>query len=192
MYEETQQTAAMTGGGETTPAVAGIDAEFEELIQGRCKQAFQARVQTILEKRLRTLRQENETLRRQCEEQRRYEQDCVERLAQEAEDIRRLYDDFDWQEEMRIPVFGRLIAAGVDGRTAYEVTHGRELLAQAMRYAAQRDREQLSRTVASSARRIPENGGGSTAVTRTDPRALTSSELSDIRRRVQRGEKIRF
>ena len=70
--------------------------------------------------------------------------------------------------------------------------YGMELLAQAMRYAARRDREQYSRAVASSARRIPENGGGSTAVTRTDPRALTSEELSDIRRRVQRGEKIRF
>ena len=93
---------------------------------------------------------------------------------------------------MRDPVFGRLIAAGVDGRTAYEAVHHRELLAQAMRYAARRDREQYSRAVASSARRIPENGGGSTAVTRTDPRALTSEELSDIRKRVQRGEKIRF
>ena len=71
--------------------------------------------------------------------------------------------------------------------------HHRELLAQAIRYAARRDREQYSRAVASSARRIPENGGGSsTAVTRTDPKALTSEELSDIRRRVQRGEKIRF
>ena len=116
----------------------------------------------------------------------------MERLAREAEDIRRLYGDFDWQQEMRDPVFGRLIAAGVDGRTAYEAVHHRELLAQAMRYAARRDREQYSRAVASSARRIPENGGGSTAVTRTDPRALTSQELSDIRRRVQRGEKIRF
>ena len=39
----------------------------------------------------------------------------------------------------------------------------------------------------------PETGeADSAAVTRTDPKALTSQELSDIRRRVQRGEKIRF
>ena len=31
---------------------------------------------------------------------------------------------------MRDPAFGRLIAAGVDGRTAYEVVHSRELLAE--------------------------------------------------------------
>ncbi len=189
MHDEQEQTPV------TSPETGEADsaaAEFEELIQGRCKQPFQQRVQKILEGRLRTLRQENETLHRQAEEQRRYETGCVERLAREAEDIRRLYGDFDWQREMRDPAFGRLIAAGVDGRTAYEAVHHRELLAQAMRYAARRDREQYSRAVASSARRIPENGGGSTAVTRTDPRALTSEELSDIRRRVQRGEKIRF
>ena len=190
MHDEQEQTPV------TAPETGEADsaaAEFEELIQGRCKQPFQQRVQKILEGRLRTLRQENETLRRQAEEQRRYESGCVERLAREAEDIRRLYGDFDWQREMCDFAFGLLIAAGVDGRTAYEAVHHRELLAQAMRYAARRDREQYSRAVASSARRIPENGGGSsTAVTRTDPKALTSEELSDIRRRVQRGEKIRF
>ena len=189
MHDEHEQTNDTPENNGTDNAAA---AEFEELIQGRCKELFQARVQKILEGRLRTLRRENELLHRHANEQRRYEAECVERLTQEAENIRRLYGDFDWQQEMRDPTFGRLIAAGIDGRTAYEAIHHRELLAQAMRYAARRDREQYSRAVASSARRIPENGGGSTAVTRTDPRALTSEELSDIRKRVQRGEKIRF
>lgn len=171
---------------------AGSAAEFEELIQGRYRQSFQQRVQQILEGRLRTLRQENELLRRQSEQRRAFETGCVERLAQEAEDIRRLYHDFDWQAEMRDPVFGRMIAAGIDGRTAYAATHSRQLLAQAMRYGAQRAGQQLSRTVASGGRRVVENGGGNTAVTHTDPKALTAAELAEIRRRVQRGEKIRF
>ena len=117
----------------------------------------------------------------------------MERLARQAEDIRRVYGGFDWQREMRDPAFGRLIAAGVDGRTAYEVVHSRELLAQAMRYGAKRAVEQCSRAIASGGRRVAENGGhGSSAVTRTDPKALDSAQLADIRRRVQRGEKIRF
>ena len=111
----------------------------------------------------------------------------------QAEDIRRVYGGFDWQREMRDPAFGRLIAAGVDGRTAYEVVHSRELLAQAMRYGAKRAAEQCSRAIASGGRRVAENGGhSSSAVTRTDPKALDSAQLADIRRRVQRGEKIRF
>lgn len=168
-------------------------AEFEELIQGRCKQPFQQRVQKILDGRLRSLRQENEALRAQAEEQRGFESGCVARLAQEAEEIRRTYGDFDWQREMRDPAFGRLIAAGVDGRTAYEVCHSRELLARAMRYGAQRAAERLSRSIASGGQRVVENGGrGSSAVTRANPKALSAAELSEIRKRVQRGEKIRF
>ena len=128
----------------------------------------------------------------QAAEQRSFENGCVERLARQAEDIRRVYGGFDWQREMRDPAFGRLIAAGVDGRTAYEVVHSRELLAQAMRFAARRGREQASRAVASGGRRIAENGGSSAAVTRSDPRALTPDELAEIRKRVRKGEKIRF
>ena len=48
---------------QTTPETDSA-AEFEELIQGRCKQPFQQRVQKILDGRLRALRQENEALRR--------------------------------------------------------------------------------------------------------------------------------
>ena len=52
--ERTPVTAPETGEADSAAA------EFEELIQGRCKQPFQQRVQKILEGRLRTLRQENE------------------------------------------------------------------------------------------------------------------------------------
>lgn len=189
MHDEQELTQAGTPEAMDTDGAA---AEFEALIQGRCKQPFQARVQKILEGRLRTLRRENELLHRHANEQRRYEAECVERLTQEAENIRRLYGDFDWQQEMRDPTFGRLIAAGIDGRTAYEAIHHRELLAQAMRFAARRGREQASRAVASGGRRIAENGGSSAAVTRSDPRALTPDELAEIRKRVRKGEKIRF
>ena len=189
MHDEHEQTNDTPENNGTDNAAA---AEFEELIQGRCKELFQARVQKILEGRLRTLRRENELLHRHANEQRRYEAECVERLTQEAENIRRLYGDFDWQQEMRDPTFCRLIAAGIDGRTAYEAIHHRELLAQAMRFAARRGREQASRAVASGGRRIAENGGSSAAVTRSDPRALTPDELAEIRKRVRKGEKIRF
>lgn len=184
MSEEKNATTAMT-----EPCSAE---EFDELIRGRCRQPFQERVQRILDGRLRALRQENEALRRQAVERRSFEEGCVARLAQEAESIQTVYDSFDWQRELRDPMFAQLIAAGIDGRTAYETVHRKELMAQAMRYAARRSREQMSRAMAGGARRVGENGGGSGAVTRADPRALTSAELAEIRARVQRGEKIRF
>ena len=58
MHEEQEVT-------QTTPETDSA-AEFEELIQGRCKQPFQQRVQKILDGRLRGLRQENERLRQEA------------------------------------------------------------------------------------------------------------------------------
>ena len=73
-----------------------------------------------------------------------------------------------------------------------QVRHREELLRQAMRYAAERAAGQAARSIASGGRRVRENRGGSSCVSRPDPRKLSSEELADIRRRVQSGEKIRF
>ena len=80
----------------------------------------------------------------------------------------------------------------MEPRTAYEVTHSRELMARAMAYAARQSAQHAARTVAAGQRRVAENGRRAPAVTRTDPRQLTGQELADIRQRVLGGEKIRF
>ena len=117
---------------------------------------------------------------------------CLLRLQAEEGRIRQVYPDFDWRREMASPRFGRLVTAGVDGRTAYEIVHRQELLKAAMGYAAAQARSQMARSIASGGGRAAENRGGSRSVTRSDPRGLTSRELADIRKRVQDGEKIRF
>ncbi len=183
-------------GGDTTPAAKAPDAgeqeEFEALIRGRWKEQFDQRVKKILDGRLRQLRRENQALRER--QQRRQQQSAAMLTAlQEAQpEIRRLYGQFDWRQALRDPDFARLIAAGVEPLTAYEVRHHKELLQRAMRYAASRSAAHAARTVESNRRRVPETGRRSAAVTRTDPRQLSSQDLADIRRRVQEGEKIRF
>ncbi|MBQ7849019.1 MAG: hypothetical protein IJ343_04795 [Clostridia bacterium] len=106
--------------------------------------------------------------------------------------MRSIYPEFDWRREVENPRFARLIAAGIEPRTAYEVVHSRDLMARAMAYAARRSADHAARTVAAGQRRVAENGRHSAAVTRTDPRQLTGKELADIRQRVMGGEKIRF
>lgn len=166
--------------------------DFEELIRGRYKQQFDARVQGILDKRLRGLRQENQLLAQQQEHRRQQAVDALRHLASRQEQMQALYPDFDWQRELRNPAFGRLITAGVDAATAYEVVHHDRMLTAAMAYAAHRAREQTVRAVASGGRQVAENGGRSTSVSRSDPSTLTSQELAAIRKRVFDGEKIRF
>ena len=113
-------------------------------------------------------------------------------IKAEEERIRQVYPDFDWKRELASPQFGRLVTAGVDGQTAYEIVHRQELLQAAMAYAAAQARSQTARAIASGGGRVAENRGGSRTVTRSDPKSLSSRELADIRRRVQDGEKIRF
>ena len=166
--------------------------EFEELIHGRGKAQFDARVQKILEGRLKNLRQENGQLKNEAEEQRYQQRQALQQLAEKENEIRQVYPAFNWRAEMENPAFGKLIAAGIDGRTAYEMVHREALMRQAMQYAAKRTGEQMARSIASGAARVGENGRRSGSVSHNDPRTLSSQELANIRQRVMNGEKIRF
>lgn len=178
--------------GDTAPDAGERQEDFEDLIRGRYKADFDARVRKILDGRLRGLRQENARLRQEVQARRESQAGAVLRLQAEEGRIRQVYPNFDWRREMASPRFGRLVTAGVDGRTAYEIVHRQELLKAAMGYAAAQARSQMARSIASGGGRAAENRGDSRSVTRSDPRGLTSRELADIRKRVQDGEKIRF
>ena len=189
--EEAGQETGGEAGGQAAPD-AGEQDDFAELIRGRYKAQFDARVQKILDGRLRGLRQENARLRQETQAQRQAQAGALLRLQAEEGRIRQVYPDFDWKRELASPRFGRLVTAGVDGQTAYEIVHRLELLQAAMGYAAEKTRSEMARAIASGGSRAAENRGGSRTVTRSDPRSLTSRELAAIRRRVQDGEKIRF
>ena len=171
---------------------AAPEESFEELIRGRCKEEFEGRVQKILDGRLKGLRQENEKLRAAAEEKRADGIRAVETLIEQEAEICRLYPEFHWRKELENAQFSRLVAAGVDGRTAYEVVHKEELLRRAMQYASKRAGEQMARAIATGGKRVGENGGRSVTMSHNDPKSLNSQELSQIRQRVMNGEKIRF
>ena len=67
-----------------------------------------------------------------------------------------------------------------------------ELLRRAVHYGAQRAGEDIARSLAGG--RVAENGGAgrAAAVSRVDPARLSPAERADIRRRVARGEKVKF
>ena len=135
--------------------VSPAEESFDALIRGKYKADFDARVQKILEGRLKSLHRENEALRRETNER-----------------------------QLRIAM----------QNSQMERTHAamEEMLRRAVRYGAQRAGEDLSRSLRGG--RIAENGGGghAAAVTSVDPSRLTAKEREEIRRRVARGEKVRF
>ena len=159
--------------GDTAPDAGERQEDFEDLIRGRYKVDFEARVRKILDGRLRGLRQEVAQLRQWERERDLRHQAAMGRLSRQEPEIQRVYPEFRWQREMDDPGFARLIDAGVEPREAYEMVHRREL-------------------TASGGQRVRENTGHSASVSRPDPGKLTSQELADIRRRVMDGEKISF
>ena len=188
--EEPAQAGENAGG--TAPDAGERQEDFEELIRGRYKADFDARVRKILDGRLRGLRQEVTELRQWEKVRELQHQAMMERLSDQEQQVRMAYPEYQSQREMENPKFARLIDAGVEPREAYEMVHRRELTAKAMHFAAQMAARQAARVVASGAQRVRENTGRSASVSRPDPGKLTSQELADIRRRVMDGEKISF
>lgn len=138
-----------------TTAVPAEEEDFEALIRGKYKAQFDARVQKILEGRLKSLHRENAALRAETNERQL-------RLAEQEEEMQRAYGAFD------------------------------SMLRRAVRYGAQRAGQDLSRSL--SGGRIAENGGGghAAAISTVDPKRLSRAEREDIRRRVAKGEKVKF
>lgn len=119
------------------------------------------------------------------------------RLAQQAEDAKKLYPGLDLRAEMQNPTFARLTSPGVniDVRTAYEVVHREELRGAEMKYAADKSAERMANAIRSGSMRPVENGLGgnqSTGAVKTDPKSLTRADREEIKRRVRLGEKIIF
>ena len=144
--------------------------------------------------KMKRVERENDVLRRQGQqylaEQQRREQ--FGRLMSQFEDVKQVYPQADFKTEMENPAFGRLVANGVDARTAYEVIHRDEIQRGAMQYAVQRTKEQVAASMAANSRRPVENGNTATpaSITKEDPSTWTAEDRREIRRRVQNGERI--
>ncbi len=127
-----------------------------------------------------------------------------EEAAQEAHTWDRVYRQFQQAqkrfpqmnlvEEMKNPVFGRLIAAGFPVETAYEMVHLRELIGRAMAQVARQTAMEMTQALQSGSLRPREGalGGPQGAVYVRDPRYFTQQQREDYRNRAMRGERVIF
>lgn len=112
----------------------------------------------------------------------------------QAHATKQLYPSFELANQVGDPRFMRLLRAGVDVRTAYEVTHRDEVIGGAMRASAQRTAQRLAGSVLSGSLRPGENGlTAAAAVTHSpDVSKLTGEQLEQYKLRARQGEKIDF
>ena len=147
-------------------------------------------------KKFRSMERENAELRRAHEEQQTQENanKIYAGWMQQAEETVKVYPTFSLDAEMQNPKFVDLLRSNIDVRTAYEVLHKDEIIPAAMQFTAKTVESKLAKKIAANGARPAENGmsSGSAAVVKSDVSQLSRADREEIRRRVARGEKIRF
>lgn len=169
-----------------TKAVEEDAGLWEQEASERGMSAEQLRMQKKLERDVRMMEQ------RQAEDQR---QRAYQQLVQQTEELKNVYPDFDLDTELQNPGFAKLLRAGIDPKTAFEVVHKDEIIPAAMQWAVQQTKAQVANAVAANAARPKENGvsSQSAATVKTDVSKMTGAEIRALREQVlTRGEKYSF
>lgn len=114
-------------------------------------------------------------------------------LRQEAQ-FKQKAPDFSLREELANPEFERLLAAGVNVETAFNVIHQDEIMSGAMNYTAKKAVEKTVNDIKARGMRPPENGLGTTAteLKRKTVGEMTGEEILEMANKAKKGEKISF
>ena len=147
-------------------------------------------------KEIRKMERENAELK-QMMQQRQTRENADRQYAawmNQADEARQVYPSLDLKAEMNNPKFVDLLRSNIDVRTAYEVLHKDEIIPAAMQFAAQTVEKKIAGKMMANGARPAENGMQSqgAAVVKSDVSQLSKADREEIRRRVARGEKIRF
>lgn len=181
------------------------DGEFERLIKGEYKDSYNRRVQEIIQKRLKDARQTEgvpegipETgnagdLAESQEVQRGVDRVYGDWIRQ-AEKAQKTYPGLDLRREVKDPAFLGLLRAGAEVGDAYFVRHREDILPALLHHTAKMVEQKLAGKIRTEGIRPGENGLRSqgTALTKTDVTKLSKADRDEIRRRVAKGERIRF
>lgn len=145
---------------------------------------------------MRKMERDNARLQNQIAKQQQAEQANQQyaQWAQQAEQAKQLYPSLDLKAEVKNPQFMQLLKSGVDVGSAYLVIHKDDILPAAMQHTAKVVEQKLADKIIAGGSRPAENGmsSQSAALTKSDVSALTKADRDEIRRRVARGERIRF
>jgi hypothetical protein len=189
---------------ETLAKKHGVDASDTEALQKAIEaddyyfeeEALEKGITVQQLKQIRSMERENADLKRQMQEQQT--RDNAEKLyagwMNQAEEAKKVYPSFDLRAEMNNPKFVDLLRSNIDVRTAYEVLHKDEIIPAAMQFTAKTVESKIAKKIAANGARPAENGmsSGSAAVVKSDVSQLSRADREEIRKRVARGEKIRF
>ena len=147
-------------------------------------------------KRFKAMERENAQLKEAAQERERVERanQVQARWAKESEDTKAIYSGFDFTTEAQNPQFANLLKAGVDVRTAYEVTHHDDIISGAMQFAVQQTQEKTVKDIRTRGMRPDEGalGARSAGDGHMDVSKLTRQQRAELAKRALRGEHVTF
>ena len=143
----------------------------------------------LAEQRARSLKEELDSVNEAVQQQA-----LVQKWQSEAEELTKLYPEFDLAEEIENERFSTALQSGMEMRDAFQYAHFDEILSGVIHYTADNVKSALARSKAERMARPPENGMSSAAgaVVKSDVNKLSRKDMEEIDRRVLRGEKISF
>lgn len=172
-----------------TKAIQDDDSYYEE-------EAMEKGMSVETLKAVKKMERENAALKEQmsAKENREQADQLYAQWMEQAEKTKQVYGNFDLKTETQNSDFVQLLKSGVDVKTAFEVVHKDEILADAMRFASNETRDKLSASIRANGRRPSEGGigGGVPTVVKADVTKLTKQDRAEIARRVRMGERISF
>ena len=134
--------------------------------------------------------------RQEMEQQQAFQQH-FQHLAQQAEELKKTYPQFDLRTELQNERFARMTSpnGGVSVADAFYAIHHAELQNSAMQYAVQRTQVETANAIQAGQNRPTENGSRQATPgldIRSDPRNLKMDDFRRIRAQIAAGEKIGF
>ena len=194
--------------GEKESCAADSREEFEALIKGRYKEAFDQRVQSIINKRFKEQKmaegqKEKQvnivTLEENSNDQAVRpnaipEQNSSEYNVRAAEIVAMGYKDFELSREMENPTFKALLNGGVDMLTAYQALHFDEIMDSSVRFGAETAAKQMADNIRFKVGRPSENGlyQRSGFGTRTGVSGLSPKQRRELAKKALMGEDVSF
>lgn len=142
-------------------------------------------------------RAEKENARRQKQEAEAFERqkivNHINKLESEANELKKVFPNFDLRTELNNPAFARMTSpqVGIPVQDAYYAVHRQEIQQASMQIAAQKTAQALSNNLQSRQNRPVENGGTQAAsVTSFNYANASKAQREALKARIRRGEKI--
>jgi hypothetical protein len=174
---------------ELQKAIMDDDSYYEQEAMDRGMTVEQLKYMKQMERENKAYKErEQETIKEQMQREK------IEGWLRQETEFKQKAPEFSLRAELANPEFERLLAAGVNVETAFNVIHQDEIMSGAMNYTAKKAVEKTVNDIKARGMRPSENGLGTTGAETKKKTVgeMTGNEILEMAKKAKKGEKISF